>query len=297
VDTDYLGDELKKTGIYALLNTNIFNLLCIPSDDPATELATTLPAAAQLCVDRRALLLVDPPKSWADIATAVKGPLPITGVNAANAAIYFPRIEMPDPTLGGFLTAFSPCGAIAGIFARTDGDRGVWKAPAGIAASLNGVQDFTVPMTDLENGELNPLGVNCLRNFHLIGPVVWGARTMRGADELTDQWKYVPVRRTALFLEETLYRALKWVVFEPNDEPLWASIRLNVGAFMNSLWRQGAFQGQTPKDAYLVKCDKENNPQNDIDRGIVNILVGFAPLKPAEFVLVHIQQIEPQLQV
>ena len=131
----------------------------------------------------------------------------------------------------------------------------------------------------------------------MIGTVSWGARTMRGADRLADQWKYVPVRRLALFIEESLYRGTQWVVFEPNDEPLWSSIRLNVGAFMNNLFRQGAFQGATPQQAYLVKCDSDNNPQNDIDRGIVNILVGFAPLKPAEFVIIQIQQLAGQIQV
>ncbi|MGN6811706.1 MAG: phage tail sheath family protein, partial [Thermomicrobiales bacterium] len=175
--------------------------------------------------------------------------------------------------------------------------RGVWKAPAGIDASVNGVQDLNVPLTDLENGELNPRGINCLRNFRVFGTVVWGARTMRGADELADQWKYLPVRRLALYIEESLYRGTQWVVFEPNDEPLWSAIRLNVGAFMNTLFRQGAFQGRTPRDAYLVKCDSQNNPQNDIDRGIVNILVGFAPLKPAEFVFIQIQQLAGQIQV
>jgi phage tail sheath protein FI len=119
---------------------------------------------------------------------------------------------------------------------------------------------------------------------------VWGARTLRGADRLADQWKYLPIRRLALFIEESLFRGTQWVVFEPNDEPLWASIRMNVGAFMNTLFKQGAFQGATAREAYLVKCDQENNPQNDIDRGIVNILVGFAPLKPAEFVVISIQQ-------
>jgi hypothetical protein len=143
---------------------------------------------------------------------------------------------------------------------------------------------------------LNPLGVNCLRSFPVTGNVVWGARTLEGADQLASEWKYVPVRRTALNIEETLYRALQWVVFEPNDEPLWAQIRLNVGSFMHTLFRQGAFQGSTPKDAYLVKCDSETTTQADIDRGVVNILVGFAPLKPAEFVFVRIQQLAGQLQ-
>jgi phage tail sheath protein FI len=170
--------------------------------------------------------------------------------------------------------------------AWTDVQRGVWKAPAGTAASLGGVTGLSVPMTDLENGRLNPLAVNCLRSFPVIGPVSWGARTMRGADRIADQWKYLSIRRLALFLEESLFRGTQWVVFEPNDEPLWSSIRLNVGAFMNGLYRQGAFQGRT-----------QNNPQNDIDQGIVNILVGFAPLKPAEFVIIHIQQIFGQIQV
>jgi phage tail sheath protein FI len=204
---------------------------------------------------------------------------------------------MSDPLAPGQMATYPPGGAVAGIIARTDAERGVWKAPAGIDASLNGVRDLSVTMTDLDNGTLNQLGVNCLRNFPVFGPVVWGSRTLRGADQLADQWKYIPVRRLALYIEESLFRGLKWVVFEPNDEPLWASIRLNVGAFMNTLFRAGAFQGRTPQEAYLVKCDKDNNPQNDIDRGIVNILVGFAPLKPAEFVLIHIEQLAGQLQV
>lgn len=295
-DTLLAGDQTQKQGIWALLNTDIFNILCLP--DAGT---TTLTAAMNLCVDRRAMLLVDPPATWTSVQAAHDGAIsanpPVSGDNSRNAALYFPRIQLPDPQQHGLVRDFPPSGTVAGIYARTDTQRGVWKAPAGVDASLNGVQALTVPMTDLENGQLNPLGVNCLRAFPLIGPVVWGARTVRGADILADQWKYIPVRRTALYIEESLYRGTKWVVFEPNDEPLWSQIRLNVGAFMNGLFRQGAFQGRTPQDAYLVKCDSANNPQGDIDRGIVNILVGFAPLKPAEFVLIHIQQVAPQPQV
>ncbi len=150
-------------------------------------------------------------------------------------------------------------------------------------------------MTDLENGLLNPHGINCLRTLPAAGRVVWGSRTLQGDDRLASEWKYVPVRRTALFIEESLYRGTQWVVFEPNDEPLWAQIRLNVGAFMQSLFRQGAFQGKTPADAYFVKCDKESTTQNDINLGIVNIVVGFAPLKPAEFVIISIQQMAGQI--
>jgi Bacteriophage tail sheath protein len=155
---------------------------------------------------------------------------------------------------------------------------------------------LTVKLTDGENGQLNPLAVNCLRAFPVIGRVVWGARTLRGADQLASEWKYLPVRRLALFIEESLFRGTQWVVFEPNDEPLWAQIRLNVGAFMQGLFRQGAFQGSSPREAYFVKCDKETTTQNDIDQGIVNIVVGFAPLKPAEFVVIKIQQIAGQIQ-
>jgi phage tail sheath protein FI len=214
---------------------------------------------------------------------------------ARNAAIYFPRIKQSDPQLGGLVDVFVPCGIIAGVMARTDTQRGVWKAPAGLDAALAGVVGLQVALTDAENGLLNPLGINCLRTFPVHGRVVWGARTMRGADAAADEYKYVPVRRLALFLEESLYRGTQWVVFEPNDEPLWAQIRLNVGAFLNNLFRQGAFQGTTPRDAYFVKCDKETTTQSDINLGIVNIVVGFAPLKPAEFVIIKIQQIAGQL--
>jgi len=159
------------------------------------------------------------------------------------------------------------------------------------------VQALEYPLTDAENGTLNPLGINCLRNFPVYGNICWGARTLAGADQMASEWKYIPVRRLALFLEESLYRGTKWVVFEPNDEPLWAQIRLNIGAFMHSLFRQGAFQGTTPKDAYFVKCDKETTTQDDINKGIVNIVVGFAPLKPAEFVIIKLQQMAGQIQV
>jgi phage tail sheath protein FI len=206
-------------------------------------------------------------------------------------------VRQPNPLRDDQVEDFSALGAVAGVFARTDAQRGVWKAPAGLDATLVGVPQLSVPLTDPENGELNPLGINCLRAFPIGGRVVWGARTLRGADQLADEYKYIPVRRVALYIEESLYRGLKWVVFEPNDEPLWAQIRLNVGAFMHNLFRQGAFQGTSPRDAYFVKCDKETTTQNDINLGIVNIIVGFAPLKPAEFVIIKLQQMAGQIEV
>jgi phage tail sheath protein FI len=188
---------------------------------------------------------------------------------------------------------FVPCGAVAGVIARTDSQRGVWKAPAGIEAILKGVSGLTVELTDEENGILNSMGINCLKTFPS-GIVVWGARTMKGADDLSSDWKYLPVRRLALYIEESVYRGTLWAVFEPNDEELWSQTRLNVGAFMHDLFRKGAFQGTSPKEAYFVKCDSETTIQDDIHRGIVNIVIGFAPLKPAEFVMIKIQQIAGQ---
>jgi hypothetical protein len=295
------GSEADKTGMYALADTNIFNLLCIPpfaGDDVSgmTDVQKSLwDAAAAYCKKRRAVLIVDPPSDWNTKAKATKaGPGGVL-TPTENAALFFPRVRMPNLLRDGQLEEFAPCGIMAGVMARTDAGRGVWKAPAGIEATLNGVYSLTVPLTDAENGELNPLGVNCLRTLPAAGHVAWGARTTVGDDRLASQWKYIPVRRTALFIEETLYRNTQWAVFEPNDEPLWAQLRLNIGVFMHDLFRQGAFQGGSPKDAYFVKCDATTTTQSDIDRGIVNVIVGFAPLKPAEFVVIYIQQIAGQL--
>jgi phage tail sheath protein FI len=301
---DYEGSESQKTGIYALTKTDLFNLLSIPPPTRSSDTSpSTYQAALDLCVEKRAMLLVDPPLAWASIPTnavsnAIAGlsSLGLSGTAARNAALYFPRVRKPDPRRENQIDTFVPSGLIAGIMAQTDTNRGVWKSPAGIDAGINGIQGLQVNLTDQENGLLNPLGINCLRAFPITGRVVWGARTLRGADQLADEYKYISVRRTALFIEESLFRGTQWVVFEPNDEPLWAQIRLNIGAFMHNLFRQGAFQGTTPRDAYLVKCDKETTTQNDINQGRVNILVGFAPLKPAEFVIIKIQQLAGQIE-
>ncbi len=291
--------QSNKLGLYALEAADLFNLLCIPPYTASGDVETALvSAAAAYCEKRRAFLLVDPPSKWVDKTTTRTQFLAtpdVVGTRSANAAIFFPRLLQPDPLRGNQVSAFAPCGAIAGIFAATDANRGVWKAPAGIQANLVNVPDLSVKLTDPENGELNQLGINCLRAFPVIGQVIWGSRTLRGADQLADQNKYIPVRRTTLFLEESLRRGLQWAVFEPNDEPLWSAIRLNVGAFMQTLFRQGAFQGASPREAYLVKCDSETTTQNDINLGIVNVIVGFAPLKPAEFVIISIQQLAGQV--
>jgi phage tail sheath protein FI len=280
-------------GIYELerIAPSIFNLLCIPAAArlSASSARTVLAEAAALCEDRRAFLLVDIPEGVTTITQMVDWANGTDKPQTNNAAVYFPHLQIPDPLKDNDLRPVGASGTMAGIYARTDAERGVWKAPAGIEASL---RNATLPfmLTDLENGSLNPIGVNVLRSFPIYGNVAWGARTLEGADQQASEWKYIPVRRTALFIEESLYQALKWVVFEPNDEPLWAQIRLNVGSFMQGLFRQGAFAGKTPREAYLVKCDGETTTQADVDLGIVNILVGFAPLKPAEFVIIKLQQ-------
>lgn len=292
--------ETDKKGLYALEQTDIFNLLCIPPYKGAGEqmdVDSNLTAAAAAYAERRrAMLIVDSPAGW-NTKVSAKAGLASIGTNSRNAALFFPRLRQQNLLHDNQIETFSACGAIAGVMARTDTQRGVWKAPAGLDAVLNGVPALSVPLTDAENGELNPLGINCLRAFPTSGRVVWGARTLRGADQLADEYKYIPVRRTALFIEESLYRGLQWVVFEPNDEPLWAQVRLNAGAFMHNLFRQGAFQGSSPRDAYFVKCDKETTTQTDINLGVVNVLVGFAPLKPAEFVVIKLQQIAGQIAV
>jgi phage tail sheath protein FI len=290
------GKEAAKQGLYALQKADLFNLLCIPPYKADGNVDATLTGvAARYCEDRRAMLLVDPPAEWNDKDDAKSG-VGTIGTTSKNAALFFPRLKQPNPLRDNQMEDFGPSGAVAGIFARTDTARGVWKAPAGLETTLVGVPQLSVPLTDAENGELNPLGINCLRVMPASGPVVWGSRTLQGNDRLASEWKYIPVRRTTLFIEESLYRGTQWVVFEPNDEPLWAQIRLNLGAFMHNLFRQGAFQGRTPREAYFVKCDSETTTQNDINLGIVNIVVGFAPLKPAEFVIIKIQQMAGQIQ-
>jgi uncharacterized protein len=297
------GGRQGKKGLFALEHLftrgGIFNLLCIPPYKADGGIDRGVLAEAVVYAEyRRAMVIVDPPVAWKKVGDARKrfGEDTDNLPRSKNAAVFFPRVKQPNPLHDDQLEEFAPCGVVAGIFARTDVQRGVWKSPAGLDASLVGVSTLTVPMTDEENGLLNPLGINCLRTFPVFGRVVWGARTLRGADDYADEYKYIPVRRTALFIEESLYRGLKWAVFEPNDEPLWAQIRLNVGAFMHNLFRQGAFQGASKRDAYFVKCDASTTTQNDINLGIVNVLVGFAPLKPAEFVVIKLQQIAGSIE-
>jgi uncharacterized protein len=296
-----IGDPLHKTGLHALDDVDLFNILCIPravaldTGPPWTNFQAVTSAASAYCRQRRAFLAVDIPPVVAGVQAMQTWMAQNSTLRDNNAAVYFPRIMIPDPLNQNRLRNVGASGTIAGLYAQTDVNRGVWKAPAGTEAVLRNVSQLAYNLTDDENGVLNPLGINSLRSFPIYGNICWGARTLNGADVIASEWKYIPVRRLALFLEESLYRSLKWVVFEPNDEPLWAQIRLNVTAFMQDLFRQGAFQGSTPQQAYLVKCDGETTTPTDQNNGIVNIIVGFAPLKPAEFVIIQIRQLAGQL--
>jgi hypothetical protein len=282
------GNLAAREGMYALETVDLFTMLNLPGVTAVAQLSEAITYAE----DRRSMVLIDidpdentlaEVRDWINAAAN-------SSLKHRNAAAYWPWIRLADPLQNGRLRSFPNSGAIMGLWARTDAQRGVWKAPAGIEARLTGVQGLDYVMSDPENGVINPLGLNAIRSFPTFGTVAWGARTMVGADAMTSEWKYVPVRRIALYIEESLYRGTQFAVFEPNDEPLWSQIRLAIGSFMNTLFRQGAFQGATPPEAYFVRCDSTTTTQADIDLGVVNIQVGFAPLKPAEFVVIQIQQ-------
>jgi uncharacterized protein len=300
-DGDLPGAQELIDALPAFDPVDLINILCIPDTDQLadTDAAQVAATAIAYAATRRAFYILDPPQldlvrdEIAEIEAWIDGNATLRHTNAAT---YFPRPMIADPLNDFRLRPVPASGTIAGLYARIDATRGVWKAPAGLEAVLRGVQRLEYVMNDPENGVLNPIAINALRTFRTAGNVSWGARTLVGADLLASEWKYIPVRRLALFLEESLYRGTQFAVFEPNDEPLWSQIRLNVGAFMQSLFLQGAFQGQTPRQAYLVKCDGETTTQDDINHGVVNIVVGFAPLKPAEFVIIRIQQLAGQTQ-
>lgn len=271
-----------------------FNLLVLPGVTSADQ--QEVGAAFAYCRNERAFLLVDTPPeatpgAWITDPPAL-GSLPAQG---EHGAIYYPRLEVFEARPGGRRDRLDlpPSGAVAGVFATTDRNRGVWKAPAGLGAGLVGFSGLTTPTNDNLSGQLNPRGVNVLRSFPGSGTVVWGARTLRGDDVAASEFKYVPIRRTTDYIASSLYIGTAFAVFEPNDPTLWGQLRLAVETFMRRLFLQGAFQQSAKRaesDSFFVICDETVNPQAEIDLGRVNIVVGFAPLKPAEFVIVTITQ-------
>jgi len=297
-DVDDAAGRAGKRGMYALEDCDLFNLLVIPPYDMTTDVGVaTWASAAAYCRSRRAFLIVDPPlASFTPPATAASSglaaltaALPPSSPDAQHAAFFLPALRATNP-LTNLPDTFAPSGAIAGVFARTDATRGVWKAAAGLEAGITGVLGLAYRLTEADSATLNRLGANALRTFDAAGTVIWGARTLQGEDTLVSDYKYIPVRRLALYLEESVIRGTQWALFEPNDEPLWAQIRLVVGGFMEDLFRQGAFRGTSSRDAYFVTCDRETTTQADVESGVVNILIGFAPSKPAEFVVIPIRR-------
>jgi uncharacterized protein len=265
------------------------NLLAVPGEaDP-----DTIAQLQAYCVERKTFLIADS-AAGSTFATLQNGPdSRTTGANAINAAFYFPWLNALDAQQN-IARPFPPSGFVAGLYAATDASRGVWRSPAGLRANLTGELGPVLDLTDPQIGVLSAHAVNCIRHIAQFGDVLWGDRTLAGSDPAASDWKYVSVRRLALYIEQSLYDGTQWAVFEPNNAQLWTQLLSSVGAFMQTLFVQGAFQGTTPAQAYFVKCDASNNPPSSIDQGVVNILVGFAPVKPAEFVLIQIQQLTGQ---
>jgi Bacteriophage tail sheath protein len=278
--------EAQKRGLWLLEHADSFNLLCIPPLARTTDVGrATWNAAIAYAVRHRAMVIVDPPAAWT-------APPTISEVSAlvsrsANSALYYPRLQATDPLRGNQVASFAPCGAVAGIYARIDTSSGVWKAPAGVQANVLGVQGVSVALSDTQLSALNAMGVNGVRALSGGAIVLWGARTL-AANDVEDAFKFVPVRRLELFLESSITRGLQSAVFEPNGPPLWDRIRTSVEDFLLGLFRQGALQGDKPQEAFFVRCDASTMTQQDIDRGIVNLVIGVAPLRPAEFVIIGI---------
>jgi Bacteriophage tail sheath protein len=275
----------------SLDKVEIFNLLLVPG--VADNLVVS--AALTFAERKRAFAILDPPPTATADGPGSIDKLMNTFPKSQNGALYFPYLLGTDPITTTTI-AEPPSGFVAGIYATTDASRGVWKAPAGLATTLRSTTGpvITGLMNDPRQGVLNLASVNCLRTFTGVGTVVWGARTLVADNDAFAQSKYVSVRRMTLFLEQSLLANLRWVVFEPNDVPLWLAIRSSIEAFMLSLFNQGALQGKRPSDAFQVKCDSTTTTQDDQQKGIVNIIVAFAPLKPAEFVVIKIAQLAGQ---
>jgi hypothetical protein len=260
------------------------NLICVPGLVDAAAIAMLQGVA----VARRAFLIADCEEhaKAASFPAALAGK---TGTNATNAALYFPWVMALDPLQNGEVErAFPPSGFVAGLYARTDATRGVWMPAAGIAATLTGATDLAVKVSDADQGGLNSIGVNCLRSLFTAGFVVWGDRTLAGGDVAASDWKYVNTRRLAIFIEDSIYDSTKWTAFEPNDQVLWQKLRQSIDAFMLGLWRNGALMGSVAATAFAVDCDSTTTTFADIANGVVNIVIRFAPVRPAEFVTVEI---------
>lgn len=295
---DIAGNSTNRTGIYSLDAMRVVNILVVAdmASMGTSDYLTSATATLNYAIQRKAFAILDMPQTVTTPSGAVAWATSTPGTFGSgiiSGATYWPQIQIPTP-FSTQLLALGGSGTLAGIYALTDVNRGVWKAPAGITAPLAGVQQLAYVMNDQENGQINPLGINALRTFPTYDNIAWGARTLAAANVADDDWKYISVRRLTLYLEQSLIQGLQWVVFEPNDAALWAQIRLSVNAFLHPLYLQGAFVGATPSQAYQVVCDESTTTPEDMDNGIVNILILFAPVKPAEFVVISLQQMAGQ---
>ena len=288
------GDNPMWGALDALERAAGFNLLCLLPETASGDVdAATMVRAAALCERSRAMLLLDAPAAWsASNPVAAAASTLATGSTtclpaSSNAAVFFPRLGRIGRIIENAEAPSTACGAVAGIIARTDAAQGVWRSPAGVSSDLRGGLTLCVLITSADGDRLNRLGVNCIRQFQF-GPYLWGARTLRGADGLGDEFKYISVRRTALHIEQCIARGLDWVALEPNDEQTWSIVRASVEQFMHGMFLRGAFQGVSAREAWFVRCDATTTSQHDLDSGRMTVLVGFAPLKPSEFVVVSI---------
>jgi phage tail sheath protein FI len=272
-----------RRGLAALDDVDDLNLLSLPG------LATgrILAEGAAYARGRRAFFLGDPAASRSATLEAVRA---IHAADAGHAAVYFPRLRVPDPLQPSATRLAGPAASVAGLLARTDRERGVWAVAAGTTAHVAGAVGLASAVDDRAAATLRARGINAIREAPGHGIVVWGARSVGGE---TDEWKYIPIRRLALFIEESVYRGLEWTVLEPNDEPTWKLARRQVEAFLGELYRQGAFAGATPESSFFVRCGEDTMTQNDLNQGTLIVEVGIAPLRPAEFVIFRIQRKRP----
>jgi Bacteriophage tail sheath protein len=281
--------EQERRGLWLLERAERFDILCIPPLSRSTDVGpASWDAAIAYAQRRRAMVIVDPPAAWATAPAVSETTIAALVRRSPNAALYYPRLTAGDPLRGNQLASFAPCGAVAGIYARIDGARGVWKAPAGAEATVLGMQGLSVALSDAQLSALNAMGVNGLRVLPGGGIVLWGARTLAGNDAAEPLFKFIPVRRLEMFIAASITAGLEWAVFEPNGPALWERIRAGVAGFLHGLFRQGALAGDKPEEAFFVRCDASTMTQRDIDQGIIHVVVGFAPLRPAEFVVIGI---------
>jgi phage tail sheath protein FI len=287
-DNDFIGDAATKNGLHGFDPVDDINIVAIP-DRPGDREVTL--AAYTYCQNRKDCFFVaDPPLGLGpqQVLAYKSGTGDFVGnaFNSSYAALYYPWILVTDPLSGGNRLV-PPCGAVVGTYSATDVARGVHKAPAGtIDGYLNSAVGIERLVTKGEQELLNPELINVIRSFPAAGIVVWGARTLSADPE----FRYINVRRLLLFIEESIEKSTQWVVFEPNDRSLWARLKRDVSAFLNIVWKSGALFGSTAEEAFFVKIDDENNPPEMRDAGRLNIDIGVAPVKPAEFVIFRISQ-------